>query len=303
VTRPSDGALAAGAARDELAAAAVVGVERRPYGAHHLPVVADLGLARPEERVLAAAAVLSGYERAGRRPGRLARRPHGAPPEVLPPAPPEATELLDLLLGGQVGLAGGEGELLAHWLATCAAAGRRVPPRQLVAVLDAAARRPALRAAATVAAGERGRWLAGHNTRWAWARRPDGAPQGTRPGGPSTTSPAAAALPPLGDETATSSGVALQHLLERTPGPWPEAWSLDAVAAVRAACARARARPEAWALVRQLAPVLVEHLHLGAAPALEAWAGAPATDEQLRRAVTGVWHAVALRHTIDEAFA
>ncbi len=165
---------AATSAEDELVAAALLGVGRRPYDATHLASVAGLGLARPEARILAAAAVLGAGRRVGRRADRFEGAIDEAPPEDLAAAPEAAVQLLELLVGGQVPLSGvmgggGEGDLVGHWLTACAAAGRRLPPPLLLPILDAATRRTVLRPPTLRALGRRGAWLAAMNPTWAWA--------------------------------------------------------------------------------------------------------------------------------------
>lgn len=157
---------------DEVVSAALVGTERRRFDPAHLA-----GLVAPDEvdaegaeaSVLAAAVVLSTWRRAGRRPARAPGPPAPAPPDDRPPASPVAVQVLELLLGGHVSVAGGNAGLLADWLAACASSGRRPPDRLLVPLLRLGTTTPDLRAVVADAVGVRGAWLAERNPEWSWA--------------------------------------------------------------------------------------------------------------------------------------
>jgi len=77
--------------------------------------------------------------------------------------------VLELLLDRNIRVDGGNELLVAHWLRTCARAGRRPPARLLVTLLRLATTVAALREDVRTVAGPRGAWLARHNPRWAWA--------------------------------------------------------------------------------------------------------------------------------------
>jgi hypothetical protein len=178
-------------------AAALVGTARRP-----LPLSFDLGLGpgvpfdphdrnrrssprleRGDERqvhaggngepaaaLLAAAAVLSARSRAGRLPEAGPRRlPEPAGTDGRPPCSDAAVEVLELILSGEVPIPGGVALLAGQWLDGAARAGCRLPPRLLPRLFDLGSANPDLRPSLRTAAGPRGRWLAGHDVRWAWA--------------------------------------------------------------------------------------------------------------------------------------
>lgn len=149
---------------DALVSAALVGTERRP------PPGAASGDGRAEARVLAAAAVTGATRRAGWRPGSVAELPAPAPPDDRPVAPPAAVQVLDLLLGGGVWVAGGTRPLVAHWLGRAAERDRRPPARDLPALLELATVDPSLRGPVAGALGARGGWLVAQNAEWSWAR-------------------------------------------------------------------------------------------------------------------------------------
>ncbi|MCK2217311.1 DUF5691 domain-containing protein [Actinomadura sp. ATCC 31491] len=130
---------------EELASAALVGTDRRPY-----PGV-----------LLEDAAVEVARRRAGRRPGPV------APPE---PAPGEERPAVTRAAAGRLArILGGEHErLLPEWLAAAAATGRRVPPYVLPDLLERGRRDRSIRVHLGVLAGQRGRWLAGLNPAWAY---------------------------------------------------------------------------------------------------------------------------------------
>ena len=166
-TRPD---RAGAAAWEGLVAAALIGTARRPPPRSAL--LADLGL-DPDEfapTLLAEAAVLSAYRRAGRLPGEAPRSlPPPAEPDDRPACSTTAIEVLELILSGEVPIPGGVALLAGQWLDGAARAGRRLPARLLPRLLDLGSASPALQTALRTVVGPRGRWLAGHHDRWAWA--------------------------------------------------------------------------------------------------------------------------------------
>ncbi|MFL5384567.1 MAG: DUF5691 domain-containing protein [Longimicrobiaceae bacterium] len=111
-----------------------------------------------EAALLSAAAILSTHRRAARIPARDDRPlPAPAGAETLPPCPPLAARHLATMLAGSYR------EALPEWLDAAARAGCAVPPELLPALLDAAARHPALPALV----GAHGRWLAAQKPEWA----------------------------------------------------------------------------------------------------------------------------------------
>lgn len=162
----------------DLVSAALVGTERRPFPPERLRAVAGEDapdLPEAEGRLLAAAAVVDARRRAGRLPGR--RPTEGllpaAPAHDRPACSATAAQLLGLLLGDMVGVAGGTGALLETWLGACAAAGQRPPDGMLPALLELGTATPRLRPALAAAVGARGRWLGRANPDWAWTGEGD----------------------------------------------------------------------------------------------------------------------------------
>jgi len=154
---------------DELVAGALVGTARRapvePTAEGALgEVLSGLDPADPEGTLLAAGAVLGLYRQAGRR-----LSVHAVP--LQEPSPTEgrhscseaAADRLHSILNGPFRA------VLGEWLALLATVDRLVPPDRLPGLLDAATANPRLRASTVAVGGERGRWLAGRNPRWAWA--------------------------------------------------------------------------------------------------------------------------------------
>ena len=169
---------------DSLLSTAMVGTGRRAVPADALAGVVDAAAIEadgPEATVLASAAVLGAYRRAGWVPPGWRGEP--APPAEADPRPEcsaTATQVLELLLDRNVRIDGGNELLTKQWLHACAAAGRRPPARVLVTLLQLATTTPDLRGAVATVAGPRGAWLAGRNRRWAWAVPPDTGDLGER---------------------------------------------------------------------------------------------------------------------------
>jgi hypothetical protein len=158
-----------------LVAAALIGTARRPpprsaFLAEFQLDRGDAAREDPAAALLAEAAVLSAYRRAGRLPGEA---PRSLPPPAAPDERPEcsaaAVEVLELILSGEVPIPGGVALLAGQWLDGAARAGRRVPARLLPRLLDLGSTGPALQPALRTVVGPRGRWLAGHHDRWGWA--------------------------------------------------------------------------------------------------------------------------------------
>jgi hypothetical protein len=147
----------AGSTWESLLTAALIGTARRPP---------------PADVLLAEAAVLSAYRRAGRLPGEAPRNlPAPAAPDDRPPCSTTALEVLELVLSGQVPIPGGVALLAGQWLEGAARVGCRVPARLLPRLLELGSTNPVLHAALRIVVGPRGRWLAGHDDRWGWAGR------------------------------------------------------------------------------------------------------------------------------------
>ncbi|MBK1783303.1 DUF5691 domain-containing protein [Prauserella cavernicola] len=162
---------------DGLLATALVGTGRRAPRDDVLAGVVEPGalpVEGPEAEVLASAAVLAVYRRAGWVPPTWqGERPAPAGPDTRPECSETAAQLLELLLERGVRMDGGNAALTEHWLRACVAAGRRPPARLLVSLLQTATVETSLREAARDAAGPRGAWLAVRNRRWSWAAAVD----------------------------------------------------------------------------------------------------------------------------------
>ncbi|MCT2583737.1 DUF5691 domain-containing protein [Actinophytocola gossypii] len=166
---------------ERLLSTAVVGTGRRNVPADVLGGLAEVDADGPEETVLAAAAVLGAYRRAGWTPSRW-REPLPEPSGVdeRPVCSDAAAQVLELLLSRDIRVDGGNELLVAHWLRTCAGADRRPPAHLLVELLRLATTTTALREDVRTVTGPRGAWLARHNPRWAWAAPVDTADAAAR---------------------------------------------------------------------------------------------------------------------------
>ncbi|MFF5987350.1 DUF5691 domain-containing protein [Prauserella flavalba] len=162
---------------DALLGAALVGTGRRAAPGDVLAGVVEhggLAVEGAEAGVLASAAVLAIYRRAGwLPPSWRGETPAPSPPDLRPECPATAAQLLELLLDRGVRVDGGNETLAGYWLRACVAAGRRPPVRLLVPLLQLATLNQGLRDDVRAAAGPRGAWLAGRNRRWSWAAATD----------------------------------------------------------------------------------------------------------------------------------
>ena len=146
----------------ELVSVALLGTERREPPPLDDPGLGGLAAGDAEERLLTAAGAIAVQRRAGRRPAKAPALPPPAPEETLSPCPPAAANRLSLLLEDRR-------VLLAEWLRALAARGARSPEERLPDLLEAATATQALRADVETVLGQRGRWLASLEPRWAWA--------------------------------------------------------------------------------------------------------------------------------------
>ncbi len=156
----------------ELRSSALVGTERRTLPPDALAGVVQLPPDdEAERRSLVAAALFGAARRAGATPGQTAVEPSPGPAGSEPErwAPPAATQLLELLLGNNLGRPAEVAPLLQHWFTECARRGRIVPDVLLVRVLTHGTTGPERRAPIRDCLGERGRWLAGRRSTWDWA--------------------------------------------------------------------------------------------------------------------------------------
>ncbi|MEV7006458.1 DUF5691 domain-containing protein [Streptosporangium sp. NPDC051022] len=158
---------------EELVSAALVGTDRRPLppaspaspGSPGSPDFVgsegstSFGGRASEVELLERAVLHTVRARAGRRL-REAGALDLAPAESRPEVSRAAGDRLARILGGE------RPRLLAEWLETAAARGRRVPPHLLPELLDQGAADRSIRRHLGVLAGNRGRWLAGLNPAW-----------------------------------------------------------------------------------------------------------------------------------------
>ncbi|HET8626418.1 MAG TPA: DUF5691 domain-containing protein [Thermomicrobiales bacterium] len=179
---------------DALVRAALAGTARgvetpapdTPAGA----LAAQLPDLTPERRLLLLAGAGAVYRQTGRRPATVAA-PDPAPEEHLPVCPPAAARLIREVAAGQ------HVDLLPEALGRLRRAGLRLPPGLVPAALALGVRDAALRPALLATMGERGPWLAAHNTAWRWAAE---------------RLPAAGEAPPADAETIWQEGKAAQRL-------------------------------------------------------------------------------------------
>ncbi len=155
---------------EELVSSALMGSERRPLKitADAPELVRTLESDNAEHRLLMSAAVMSIYRRAGYRPTTLMI-------PAVPPAPaetrPVCSERAVLHLRGLLERISAYNPLLIEWLGIIGSKGKRVHHPYLPALLDWAAMNRKNKVIVThIAAvmGERGRWLAEQNSRWAF---------------------------------------------------------------------------------------------------------------------------------------
>ncbi|HET9770639.1 MAG TPA: DUF5691 domain-containing protein [Acidimicrobiia bacterium] len=153
----------------DLLSAALVGTARRSPPPHALVAPGPDG-GPAEAALLASAAVLAAYRRAGRRAAEAPRRlPPAAEPDHRPACPPGALDVLELILSGEVPIPGGVALLAGQWLEGAARAGCRLPARLLPALLELGLTAADLQPVIREVAGPRARWLAGCHDRWGWA--------------------------------------------------------------------------------------------------------------------------------------
>jgi hypothetical protein len=167
------------AAWQDLVSAALVGTDRRTPSLPGLsgPLASPLSSMdvdrSPAEGLLDAAALLTGYRRAGVLPVTGLAHPEPAPAEDRPEVPPAAARrLAGLFDGGRYSPWIGESpyrsriDLLPEWLSIAADRGLRAPAELLPALLDLARAESALRPAVLRVGGHRATWLAGQRREW-----------------------------------------------------------------------------------------------------------------------------------------
>jgi hypothetical protein len=154
---------------EDLVGTALLGTRRRtldptaqPPAVQHLIA----GKPDPAEQLLAAAAVLTTYRRAGRHALHDVRPLPVAAPDDRPYLPPLARERLGRLL------AASHPDLLLEWLGIVAGTTYRVPPETLPLLAEAARTKAALRAPLVAVAGPAGAWLGQRNPDWSFLSAP-----------------------------------------------------------------------------------------------------------------------------------
>ncbi len=140
-------------------ATALVGTGRRAPGPVPPIGIAPVDDGDPQTQLLDQAAVLDVLTRAAATPDR--REPEApCPPQARPAAPPEAEQLLRLLIH-QPPLKGNERlRAIEHWLTRCAGSGYSVPVALLPDLLTLARQDSVLRPALRASWDQRGAWLA-----------------------------------------------------------------------------------------------------------------------------------------------
>lgn len=154
---------------EDLVGTALLGTRRRTLDpATQPPAVQELVRDGddPAEQLLAAAAVLTTYRRAGRQPLRDVRPLPVAAADDRPFVPPLARERLARLL------AASHPDLLLEWLGIVAGTDYRVPPETLPLLAEAARSKAALRGPLVAVAGPVGAWLGQRNPDWAFLCAP-----------------------------------------------------------------------------------------------------------------------------------
>jgi len=154
---------------EDLVGTALLGTRRRTLDpATQPPAVQDLvqDRADPAEQLLAAAAVLTTYRRAGRQPLHDVRPLPVAAQDERPFVPPLARERLARLL------AASHPDLLLEWLGIVAGTDYRVPPETLPLLAEAARSKAALRGPLVAVAGSVGAWLGQRNPDWSFLAAP-----------------------------------------------------------------------------------------------------------------------------------
>jgi len=124
--------------------------------------------ASAEVALLDAAAIGGVLRAAGRQTPGGADPQEVCPPDVAPPAPDRAVQILQLALDQPPVSRELQGALLSHWFRQAGERGRRLPHALLPTVLGAATHRPELRVPLARVLDERGRWLAACRPEWAW---------------------------------------------------------------------------------------------------------------------------------------
>jgi hypothetical protein len=152
----------------ELVKTALLGSEKQvltlpPPGGPLNSALAQLDPADPEGALLGAAAMLSLYRTAGQMPATSTTPPPApCPPDEQPQCSRRAAHHLAMMMEGHCT------EVLPEWLRAAAAAGVRVPPLHLPALLNKGRAQASLREDMLPVLGRRGYWLAAYNANWSY---------------------------------------------------------------------------------------------------------------------------------------
>jgi Family of unknown function (DUF5691) len=154
---------------EELAAAALLGTERRPFTPPSVPgplaaLFTGLSGREPEKALLGTAATLSLFRRAGRRPIKAESTP-------LEPAEADDRPFCSAIANGHLALilSGIHAEILPEWLGVLHEAGKRPPDETLPDLLELGRSKADLRPKIIAAVGPLGAWLARQNPDWTYA--------------------------------------------------------------------------------------------------------------------------------------
>ena len=155
---------------DDLLSTALVGTARRGFDRLDIPGAETIQADGAEAQLLAAAALASGYRRAGFTPPVWRGTPATpAEPDDRPECTAAATQLLELLLSRTIRVEGGTDLLVLHWLNAARTAGQRPPYPMVVDLLRFGTANSATRPVVRAVLGPRGAWLARYNPSWRWA--------------------------------------------------------------------------------------------------------------------------------------
>jgi hypothetical protein len=173
---------------EDLVSSALLGTERKPIAApDQSPPGAEAATAlttivrnapSAAAALLQAAALLGAAKSATMNLGSVDTvnpAPHPVPASNTTSNEPESTEasttavqLLDLLLGGTVAVAGQQDELIGEWVDGCKRHGKVVMTRQVLPLLEKATRSSQLRNSTAQVIGLRGQFVARQNPSWKW---------------------------------------------------------------------------------------------------------------------------------------
>ncbi|MBN1430951.1 MAG: hypothetical protein JXB07_21460 [Anaerolineae bacterium] len=154
---------------EDILNAALIGTGRKPF----TPPVADglvgevlaqIGSADGERNLLASAAVITQWQRAGALPAHdTSPFPEPAPADDRPRCSARAGQHLAIMAGGE------HAQALPEWLEALYRSGKQLPEEYLPILLALGVQKSDLREAIVKVIGERGRWLAAINDTWHYA--------------------------------------------------------------------------------------------------------------------------------------